>query len=380
MKIILLISSLIASMSGYTKGGPDPNDLQIITAQYGADANWIDVTKQVRSKVDNNKLIIRVSNELAGDPVFGVVKTLKVKYKLNGVEQQIEKQEGRILRICKAGDDNEIFVAKTQSELLKLAKKYPGQLGFYAKNLKTQKIVEYRSDEPACMASMVKVFVLLEIVKEAEQGRVDFNESVAIKRTGKAPENWPVSKAMYMMIAISDNDATNALAAKFGYDKINSLPKQLGINEVSQKVLPEPGILDKFLDKRVFSESQKAGNLYPQHATARGMAQYYELLCTEKLINPAVSKRVLEFLNGIERDFAPESKAAGYKCIGKGGSSLWIRPFHKHYNMVGWAGIAKKDDTSIVFCIWSEFFPTDNDEPRLDWLYTLTDSMIAVTE
>ena len=59
--------------------------LEILRASYGAQSTWIDVTAQVRSRATNNRLIpLDAFNNLAGDPLRRVVKTLKVKYRIDG--------------------------------------------------------------------------------------------------------------------------------------------------------------------------------------------------------------------------------------------------------------------------------------------------------
>jgi hypothetical protein len=55
--------------------------LQILHAEYGSDTNRIDVTDRLRVMVINNSLTITASNNLAGDPHFGVIKTLTIEYR-----------------------------------------------------------------------------------------------------------------------------------------------------------------------------------------------------------------------------------------------------------------------------------------------------------
>lgn len=62
---------------------PDP--LQIISAHYGANHTYRDVTANVEQRVENGRLHLWVGNtELGGDPLSGVGKRLEVKYRFNG--------------------------------------------------------------------------------------------------------------------------------------------------------------------------------------------------------------------------------------------------------------------------------------------------------
>ena len=57
-------------------------ELEIIEAIYGASGRSSDITGLLQSRVTNDQLSIRVSSsQLGGDPAFGEVKTLSVKYK-----------------------------------------------------------------------------------------------------------------------------------------------------------------------------------------------------------------------------------------------------------------------------------------------------------
>ena len=64
----------------------DNNKLEIVDAKYGIEGHFVDVTEILNKMIVNNKLAIIASNELAGDPIEGTVKELKIKYKINNYE------------------------------------------------------------------------------------------------------------------------------------------------------------------------------------------------------------------------------------------------------------------------------------------------------
>jgi hypothetical protein len=75
---------------------PDPSHLFIHHARYGY-GNWWwqyrNVTKAVRSQIKNNSINLPVSNTYFGDPEFGRLKTLRVKYSYAGSTDIIELLE-----------------------------------------------------------------------------------------------------------------------------------------------------------------------------------------------------------------------------------------------------------------------------------------------
>lgn len=64
--------------------------LHILEACYGSKPNnIINVTEKLNEKIRNNKLSFKVSNDIAGDPDPGIIKSLDIKYQIS--DKIIEK-------------------------------------------------------------------------------------------------------------------------------------------------------------------------------------------------------------------------------------------------------------------------------------------------
>ena len=252
-------------------------------------------------------------------------------------------------------------------------------IGFYGINLSTGKTLEHQADKPACLASIVKIFVLLEVMRQNEEGVLDLSKKVEYEKSGTKVSST-ISDALDKMIGESDNEATSALASLVGHDNVNALPKMLGIDGLGETILPKPGVLPKMLDKRVFFKRSLSGtDKLAQHGTARAIVKYFELLNDNKLINENISKKVMEVLERNPKGFAASAVASSYKGLGKGGSIVWKRPFFKQYNMVGWGMLLKGEETSVAFCIWYEWFPVKMDEiERHSWRQGISDSIVRM--
>ena len=269
-------------------------------------------------------------------------------------------------------------VVENSDELIALAKACPAEVGFYGKNLSTGETIEYRPDQQACLASIVKIFVLLEVMRQVDEGELALSESIAIPGKDQK-ETYTISEAIDKMIGQSDNAATAALAARVGYDRVNALPKELGIAGLSEQILPEPGILEKVLDKRVFGDRVlSATDILPQHGNARGIVKYFELLDEGKLINKKVSREVLKVFNRNPKPFAPIRPVDMYSG-GKGGSIIWERLIRPQYNMVGWGLYLHGRSGSAAFCVWFEWFPRDmTDGSRQEWMNAISNGIVKV--
>jgi len=73
--------------------------LEISNATYGTEQNKIDVTQTLRQMIKNNKLTIKASNEIGGDPQYGVAKTLTINYKIGQKSVQATVFEGATVTI-----------------------------------------------------------------------------------------------------------------------------------------------------------------------------------------------------------------------------------------------------------------------------------------
>ena len=68
--------------------GQKPVNVEIVKAEYGAGNTWKDVTKILQDRVGGLPIIPlpspQYNSAFGGDPVSGVVKTLKIQYRIDG--------------------------------------------------------------------------------------------------------------------------------------------------------------------------------------------------------------------------------------------------------------------------------------------------------
>lgn len=86
--------------SGGSGSHNNDNDLYILSAEYGAGRDRVDITARLQERVVNGRLSFKVSNAVAGgDPANGRPKQLSVSYRLNGRERRRVWSEGDYLSI-----------------------------------------------------------------------------------------------------------------------------------------------------------------------------------------------------------------------------------------------------------------------------------------
>jgi len=263
----------------------------------------------------------------------------------------------------------------TMEALSSFLDKHPYEVGFFAREMKTGKIAERSADRSVCLASIVKLFCLTELYRQKHEESLDLNQRLEVPKHGSIT----LLDAANLMIGRSDNAATQSLAEFLGREAVNRIPGRLGLEGMSDGILPSEATLRQTLDKRVFGKRHAEPGL-PMHGTSRGMASYFDLLLSKKVFSVAISEDLIEFLNTHPKPFSTHY-AGKYNFAGKGGNLLWTRP-PKHYSMMGWSlFLTKQPGEHIVLCVWGEWFPENiPPEKQSEFLKFVTDSVIRILE
>jgi hypothetical protein len=99
-----------------TLKGPAPEllpDLEIVRADYGQFLPFglVDVTDKVSGQVRDGRLSIDATNDFAGgDPCFGIVKSMRVKYTVGGQQHTITVSEKQHLELPQQGEEGELAI------------------------------------------------------------------------------------------------------------------------------------------------------------------------------------------------------------------------------------------------------------------------------
>ena len=117
-----------------------------------------------------------------------------------------------------------------------------GKVGFYSKNLVTGEVISFNENETFLAASIIKLPILAAVFREAYMGNVDLSEIITVKNSDKVPScgalnlftNEPsvdIRTLCNLMIALSDNTATNVLIKYFTIEKLNRDFREIGLEK-----------------------------------------------------------------------------------------------------------------------------------------------------
>ncbi|TMC04720.1 MAG: serine hydrolase [Chloroflexi bacterium] len=120
-----------------------------------------------------------------------------------------------------------------------LEDEFSGVLGLWAHDLRRRRTYELRAGEPFPAASTIKLFILHELLRQAEAGRLSLADEVVMGRTDVVPGSGVLKDlspgvtlslrdAATLMVTVSDNVASNLLIGRLGVGAINQGARACG--------------------------------------------------------------------------------------------------------------------------------------------------------
>lgn len=129
-----------------------------------------------------------------------------------------------------------------QAEIERIERECGGEISLAARDLQTGWTAEYHGDRRVKTASVIKLPILVHLALAVAEGRLDWNETLELTEAEKVGGSGVLSgmtaglkltlrDLAYLMIAISDNTATNRLIEFLGVAPVNERMKGFGLTE-----------------------------------------------------------------------------------------------------------------------------------------------------
>jgi len=133
--------------------------------------------------------------------------------------------------------------AKLESEINRVADRLNGVLGYAIKDLSTGESFYRNADLVLPTASSIKLTVLLELMRQDQEGRLSLGEKHTVRHSelppgdtepilhmlGDGTATMTLRDVATFMVVLSDNGATNILIDRVGMDNINAEIARLGL-------------------------------------------------------------------------------------------------------------------------------------------------------
>jgi len=207
---------------------------------------------------------------------------------------------------------------------------HEGTVAVAVKHLGSGETLFINADEPLPTASLIKVAVMVEAYRQAEAGTLDLDAMVTLDEEDKVPGSGiltphfspgmqlSVRDAIRLMMAYSDNTATNLVAKEVGLANVSAAMEELGLPETKMHAFVFRG------DTSIFPERSKQYGL--GSTTAREMLTLLEKLHAGELANEEHTAAMIEHMRACEStNRIPRLLPGGTEIAHKTGSVSKVR-------------------------------------------------------
>ena len=198
---------------------------------------------------------------------------------------------------------------------------HKGEVGVVVKNLDTGETFAHRPDEPMPTASLIKFPVMIEAYRQDAAGTIRLADKVRLEDADKVPGSGiltqlstglelPLRDAVRLMIALSDNTATNLVLDRIGIDATAAEMDRLGC--------PETKIHSKVYRRETSVFPDRSPKYGLGSTTAAEMVRLFEALHRKELVSPEASEAMLDHLRHCDDEktlprFLPSGTRVAFK-------------------------------------------------------------------
>lgn len=184
--------------------------------------------------------------------------------------------------------------AKLARDLSAAAERHDGVMGIFVKDLTSGQHFEVNADTVFPQASSIKIPLLIELMRQAQSGKLNLNDRVEIHRAGLVGGSGVLQflsdggsaislhDLAVLMVVLSDNSATNLLIDRVGMDNVNTMLDGLGLRQT------------RLARKMIDIDAERADR--ENRSTPRQMGTLVEMLNEGKLLDSIHTRMTLEIL------------------------------------------------------------------------------------
>lgn len=213
---------------------------------------------------------------------------------------------------------------KLEQEVRRIAEEMDGVMGVAILDLKGRETILRHADDVFAQASSIKIAVLAELYRQDQSGKgAKLDDAYVVRKEdlvadsdimlGLTPGKTTVTNRdlATMMVAVSDNSATNVLIDRVGMENVNAMLRSLGLKQTALR--------RKMMDVKAASEGRE------NVSTPREMMTLLAAIYEGKLLDKAHSDGFYEMLATHKDDYATRALPDNVKAAMKPGSLEAVR-------------------------------------------------------
>jgi beta-lactamase class A len=237
-----------------------------------------------------------------------------------------------------------ILWQKLQAGIEEMDRNLDGVMGVAVLDLTSGQSFLVHPDEVFPQASSIKIAVLVELYRQAQEGKLKLTDLYTVQAAdlvadsdimgGLTPGVTRITNRdlATMMVAVSDNSATNVLIDRVGMENVNALLDSLGLTHTRLR--------RKMMDVKAASEGRE--NI----STPREMMTLLEAIYRGKVLNKEMTDDFFKVLSTHKGSFIPRDLPDGVRIANKPGELEAVRND---------SGIIFAKNRPYVLCVMTTF-------------------------
>ena len=225
-----------------------------------------------------------------------------------------------------------------------------GVMGVAIEDLKTDDQLLFHENEVFAQASSIKIAVLADLYLQAQQGKLKVTDLYVVQASDLVPDSdimggltpgvtrITLRDLATMMVAVSDNSATNVLIDRVGMANVNAMLDSLGLTHT------------RLRRKMVDLEAARQGR--ENISTPREMMVLLEAIYRGKVLNQESTEDFFKVLSTNKDSWIPRDLPANVKIANKPGSLEGVRND---------SGIVFVEGRPYVICVMTAFLANERD-------------------
>lgn len=216
------------------------------------------------------------------------------------------------------------MVEDIKSRIEKILENFGGIVGVGFKDLKSGEEFYINGDRKFLTASVFKVFVIIELYRQALEGKINLDERYLLRETDKTLGsgvlqhlqeglNPTIRDLAKLMMTLSDNTATDIIMKMLGKGDINATIENLGLknsrvalstNEILLSITGAENIEEakKNFEEGKINKGGKWERDFEENdvTTPKDMVKIFEMLYWKKILTPEACMEIIEIMKNCE--------------------------------------------------------------------------------
>ncbi|MGH9550402.1 MAG: serine hydrolase, partial [Terriglobales bacterium] len=244
----------------------------------------------------------------------------------------------------------EVLWQKLEANINQVDHGLDGVLGVAILDLGSEKKFVLHGDDVFPQASSIKIAVLAELYRQAQAGKLKLSDLYTVQSADLVPDSTimggltpgvtriTLRDLATMMVAVSDNSATNVLIDRVGMENVNALMDSLG--------LAHTRLRRKMMDLKAAGEGRE--NI----STPAEMMVLLEDLYRGKVLNKEMTADFFVMLSTPKSSFIPRDLPEGLKIANKPGELEGVRND---------SGVVLVENRPYVICVMTTYLHRERD-------------------